>query len=369
MVSVIIIFLDEEDFIREAIESVFAQTYDNWELLLVDDGSSDGSTAVAERYAAQYPEKVRYLEHEGHRNRGMGASRNLGIRHARGEYLAFLDGDDVWLPRKLEQQVAILDSQREAALVCGRAQWWYSWSGKPEDSERDFLQQLDVQLNTMLTPPTLLSLFLQNEWASLCDILVRREIVEAVGGYEDSFRGMYEDQVFHAKLCLRSPVFVSSECWYRYRQHPKACTALSHRAGQYYVVRQTFLNWLAEYLSKQGMADTEVWKVLQEERWRLRHPRLAPISGRMRLLGSPIKDLTVQIARQTLPVSARSWLWVQWQAYRCWPTLGWVRFAIYDGSRPSTGDSASIAAFRSIVTTSRPFWRIMPLISEGMYWR
>src|ERR687889_2435319 len=91
LVSSIIIFLNRERFIQEAIESVFAQTYDNWELLLVDDGSTDGSTQIALRYAERYPEKVRYLEHPGHQNSGMSASRNLGIRYAKGEYIAFLD--------------------------------------------------------------------------------------------------------------------------------------------------------------------------------------------------------------------------------------------------------------------------------------
>jgi glycosyltransferase involved in cell wall biosynthesis/SAM-dependent methyltransferase len=326
LVSVIMIFLNEEQFIQEAIASVFAQSYGNWELLLVDDGSTDGSSKIVQRYAEQYPEKVRYVEHDGHQNRGMSASRNLGIRNARGEYIAFLDGDDVWLPRKLEQQVAILESQPEAALVCGRAQWWYSWTGKPEDNHRDFIQQLDVQLDTLVKPPTLLSLFLQNEWASLCDILVRREVVEAVGGYEDSFRGMYEDQAFHAKLCLKSAVFVANACWYRYRQHSDACTVLSHRAGQYYVARQTFLNWLEEYLSKQGMADTEVWKVLHIERRRLHHPRLSRISVPVQRFLPLIKDRVEQIGLKTLPVSARHWLRAQWQAYRRWPPLGWVRF-------------------------------------------
>src|SRR5213593_4271602 len=98
LVSVIMIFLDEEKFILEAIESVFAQTYDNWELLLVDDGSRDASTQIAQRSAEQNPGKVRYLEHEGHQNRGMSTSRNMGIRHAKGNYIAFLDADDVWLP-------------------------------------------------------------------------------------------------------------------------------------------------------------------------------------------------------------------------------------------------------------------------------
>src|SRR5262249_40041371 len=137
LVSVIIIFLNAEKFLQEAIESVVAQTYDHWELLLADDGSTDGSTGIARQYADHYPGKVRYLEHAGHQNRGMSASRNLGIRHAVGEYIAFLDADDVWLPHKLEEQVAILNAHPETGMVYGATQVWHSWTGDPKDIPRD----------------------------------------------------------------------------------------------------------------------------------------------------------------------------------------------------------------------------------------
>src|SRR5262245_25666733 len=119
LVSVVTIFLNGERFILDAIGSVFAQKYDNWEYLLVDDGSTDTSSAIAREYAAQYPGKVRYLEHEGHVNRGMSATRNLGIRHSQGKYVAFLDADDVWLPHKLERQVALLESHPRAGMIYG----------------------------------------------------------------------------------------------------------------------------------------------------------------------------------------------------------------------------------------------------------
>jgi len=282
LVSVIIIFLNEETFIQEAIESVFAQTYENWELLLVDDGSTDHSTDIARQYAENHPGKIRYLEHEGHQNRGMSASRNLGISHADGQYIGFLDADDVWLPNKVEEQVAILDSAPEAGLVCGRSQWWYSWTGIPADSLRDFVQSLDVPLDTLVQPPTLLRVFLKNEWASLHDIVVRREMVEAVGGYEESFCGMYEDQVFHAKLCLRYPAFVSTVSWCRYRQHPGACTARSHETGSTCSARNTFLKWLEDYLGRQGVKDETLWEVVQKELWPYHHPNLARISRQIR---------------------------------------------------------------------------------------
>ena len=109
-VSPIVIFLDAKSFFGEAIESIIGQDYADWELLLVDDGSTDGTADIARRYAELDSQRIRYLSHPGHENRGMSASRNLGIREARGEYLAFLDADDTWLPGKLTRQVAILDS-------------------------------------------------------------------------------------------------------------------------------------------------------------------------------------------------------------------------------------------------------------------
>ncbi len=109
LVSVVISFLNEENFLTEAIDSVIKQDYPCWELLLVDDGSTDKSTGIAKIYAAQNPDKIKYLEHEGHLNKGLSASRNMGINQAKGELVALLDADDVWLPNKLSHQVAILN--------------------------------------------------------------------------------------------------------------------------------------------------------------------------------------------------------------------------------------------------------------------
>ena len=81
-VSAIIIFYNAERFLAEAINSVLGQTFTDWELVLVDDGSTDGSTAIALRYALQYPLRMRYMQHPGGINRGMTASRNLGSPRA-----------------------------------------------------------------------------------------------------------------------------------------------------------------------------------------------------------------------------------------------------------------------------------------------
>ncbi len=283
-VSVVLIFLNGEEFLREAIESVIGQTYTDWELLLVDDGSTDGSAAIACSYVEADPSRIFYLTHEGCINRGMSASRNLGISHARGRFITFIDADDVWFAHKLERQVEILKTHPEAALVCGRTQWWYSWTGKPEDQGRDFLQRYSLPLDTVVQPPAVLDMFLQDEWASLCDIMVRRSAIEAVGSYEDMFRGMYEDQAFHAKLCSTFPVFVASECWYRYRQHERACTTQSHQAGLWAPARAMFLTWLEQYLARTNKRDTTTWRIIRRMLFPYRHPHLVRLSAKVQRL-------------------------------------------------------------------------------------
>jgi glycosyltransferase involved in cell wall biosynthesis len=279
LVSVIMIFLNEETFIQEAIESVIVQTYGDWELLLVDDGSTDRSSKIALEYAAQYPNQIVYLEHADHQNCGMSATRNLGIQHAKGEYIAFLDGDDVYLPDKLAQQVAIMQSQSSAAMVYGHTQDWFSWTGNPEDLQRDLIYDLKVQTNTLIESPLLFNLCLQRQVPTpcTCSALVRREVVEQVGGFEESFRGLYEDQVFFLKVMLQSPVFVSSEWWDKYRRRPDSCNSTARKTGQNYALRLLFLNWLETYLKEQAIANPVIKSALRREFWPYRHPILSRI--------------------------------------------------------------------------------------------
>jgi glycosyltransferase involved in cell wall biosynthesis len=304
VVSIVAIFLNAEEFIEEAVESAFAQSYDGWELLLVDDGSTDRSSAIPRRYAERNPEQVRYLEHAGRENRGMSASRNLGVQHARGKYVAFLDADDVWLPHKLEEQVALLDAQPEAAMVYGLSEFWYSWAGDQKEEKRDFLHHLGVPSETLIQPPALIHRFFFAQDAAIpgpTDVLVRREAIEQVGGFEEEFRDAYEDEVFYAKICLNAPVFPVDTCWDRYRQHPDSSNSIVEQAGQEYATRVVFLTWLARYLTEQGVKDSEMLRAMRNELWRCRHPRLSEAWSRRRHLIS-------SIIRRVFPNPVRHWL-------------------------------------------------------------
>ncbi|NHC33368.1 glycosyltransferase family 2 protein [Scytonema millei] len=103
-VSVIVLVYKSEPYIAATIHSVLAQTYKNFEILVIDDGSPDRSVEICRQFNDP---RIRIIRQE---NRGVPAARNTGIRHARGEYIAFLDGDDLWLPPKLEKQVTHLES-------------------------------------------------------------------------------------------------------------------------------------------------------------------------------------------------------------------------------------------------------------------
>jgi glycosyltransferase involved in cell wall biosynthesis len=264
-VSVVVIFKDADEFLEEALESVRAQTFPRWELILVDDGSRDRSTEIARRYSEQAPGRIRYLEHDGHANRGMSASRNLGIAHARGEFVSLLDADDVLLPTALEEQVRVLRSHPSAGMVYGPLEYWYSWTGATEDATRDFVYPTGVPPETLFEPPTLLSLFLQDISLAPSGMLTRRSLVEQVGGFEEAFRDLYEDQVFAAKICLATHVYAAGRCWYRYRQHPNACCLTAVRNGTIHAAREPFLRWLFDYLGEGGWQGSNAWLLVREE--------------------------------------------------------------------------------------------------------
>ena len=264
--SAIIIFLDAERWLAEAIESVRAQTYDDWELLLVDDGSRDASSALAQAAAAHDLDRVRYFQHPGHRNRGMSATRNLGLHHARGQAVAFCDADDVWLPDKLARQHALLAAHPEAGMVASAMQYWFSWTGAEPDRARDHIPRSGLPSETLLRPPELLLRLLRNETRSpgTCSVLVRRPVAMAVGGFEPRFRGMYEDQAFLAKICLTSPVLVTDDVVARYRQHPDSTYARARAAGATAEAEIVYLEWLArEVFGRYGGQDGRAWDALR----------------------------------------------------------------------------------------------------------
>jgi len=329
LVSCIIIFFNAEKFLKEAIESVFSQTYENWELLLVDDGSTDGSTTIALNYAEQYPEKVCYLEHEGHQNRGMSATRNLGIHNAKGDYIAFLDADDIWLPHKLERQIPIIESFPKAAMLYGSTYRWYSWTGDPDNIQRDrVLENENAPTIRMIQPIEFLTLFINNQILKpqTSSLLVRRNLASRIGGFEESFRGLFEDQAFVAKMSLEAPVVVVKGVFERYRQHPDSCTFIAENiTGEDFKARQTYFNWLEEYLNKLKIKEAKLWKILRKKQLLHRHGILKDIIFYFRRLSARMNEWAGKIARWILPAPVHDWLGVRLYGQEYSPSPGKVR--------------------------------------------
>ena len=276
-VSVVTAFLNAEPFLVEAINSVLSQSCRDLELILVDDGSTDGSRAIAERCAAGDP-RVRVVAHPGNVNRGLSASRNRGIAEARAARIAFIDADDRWPPTKLAEQLAIMDRHPEVSLLAGAARYWRSWSGGADE-----VKPVGLVRDRVIPPPeALLTTYPlgQAEAPGTSGFVVSAEALARVGGFEESFTGMYEDQAFLAKIYLGEPVFFSSRCWFDYRQHSESMLATSLRRGEYLDVRERFLDWFGTYLAEHPPTDPRVERRIRQAHGRLFLSRLRRGLGR-----------------------------------------------------------------------------------------
>ncbi|MDQ6890481.1 MAG: glycosyltransferase family 2 protein, partial [Bacteroidota bacterium] len=262
-ISVITCFFNVEEFIEETIQSVLSQQYDNWELLLIDDGSKDGSSKIANEYANKYPGKIKYHEHKAHQNKGLSYSRNVGIEMASGEFITFLDADDIWLPQYLPNQVEIFRQHPACAMICEATEYWYNWNNAEYGNT---VIAIGASQDTVYSAPQLmLTLYPLGDGAApcMCGVIIKKNVLEKYGGFDDSFKGMYEDQVFLSKIYLNENIFISSACNNRYRQRPDSLIGKSFDNGNYYNVRKRFLVWLKKYISDNNIAYRDVQEKLE----------------------------------------------------------------------------------------------------------
>lgn len=277
LVSVIIPFYNTRpDFMRESIESVLQQTYSNWEILLVNDGSNASSTATAREYVERYPEKIKYLEHLNGKNRGTSATRQLGIDNSRGKYIAWLDADDLWMPEKLTEQVKIMETYPQLAMHYGRTKYWHSWTEHPQDMQRDYLPENGFPPDIIVEPPQALCAYLRGAAAVPCptSTIMRRSFVEKVGGHEMNVYNSIEDQILFSKILLRYSIMVSESCREWYRQNDSSMVATTAKAGNLEMQFRAYLDWLAEYLNKQGIKNAAIWHALRRRQWICRQSQL-----------------------------------------------------------------------------------------------
>lgn len=193
LVSAIIPTYNRADVVFEAVDSVLGQTYSNLEVIVVDDGSSDETAARLRRYG----DRIRLVSQE---NAGPAVARNRGMTVSRGELIAFLDSDDLWLPTKIEQQVALLERAGKSVpcCLCNIMMRWQERdissfeiaSLRPSTDE-------GIWVNADEILATRFVLFNQG-------IIIRREVLERIGGFDESLR-LLEDHELALRLSLEGP--------------------------------------------------------------------------------------------------------------------------------------------------------------------
>lgn len=210
LISIVVPVYNTEKYIAETIESVIAQTYDNWELLLIDDGSTDSSRKIIESFV----EKDSRIKYHYKENGGQASARNLGVKKANGEYIAFLDSDDIWLPKKLEHQIEELIKYKPDFLY-GLGYFYYPEKAKDEQlveydwitGERSGLEFFhQIYLGCIVNTNT---------------VLLKRDIFERIGYFDENeiIRGT-EDWDLWMRIALQIPkVYGSPKRNVYYRIH------------------------------------------------------------------------------------------------------------------------------------------------------
>ena len=201
-VSVVIPCYNHARFLGEAIESVLAQTHQQFEIVVVDDGSSDSTVDVARGYAG-----VRCVSQ---RNQGQGVARNEGLRHIAGEFVVFLDADDRLLPHAIDVGLRCLAAHPEVAFVAGR----YAGLG-PDGIQRPFRHDPVVERDHYLR------LLTNNYICMLATVMFRTAVVRHVGGFK--FRAA-EDYDLYLRIARNHRIWCHDQVVAEYRQHDNQTT-------------------------------------------------------------------------------------------------------------------------------------------------
>lgn len=277
LISVVMPIFNREQYVSQAIESVLAQTYRNWELILVDDGSTDRSIAIAQQFAERFADRIRWTCHEGGANRGISATRNAGMKLSRGAYIACLDSDDLWVPDKLETQAQIALDHPEVGLIFGATNYWH-----PDNPEQSREIPAGGPLNCVVQPPALFTVMYPigtGVSPSMNTVLLKKGVIMAAGGWEESFKTSYEDQAMLCRIYLSETTYNSSKICDLYRQHLESVMGTELRGIRYYRKRYIFLHWLERWLKTERPQLQEELRIVQKA---LNAPNLWPYRGPIR---------------------------------------------------------------------------------------
>jgi glycosyltransferase involved in cell wall biosynthesis len=204
LVSIIMNIWNGAPFLREAIDSVLAQTYADWELIAWDDCSTDNSAEIVKSYADP---RIRYIRAE--KQIPLGHARGKALQEVRGEFVAFLDQDDIWVPEKLEKQLALANSSADVALVYGR-----TVSFTPAGERKDFDHRHEFE--PLPEGAILESLFVDACFIAMSSAMFRRSALAELGAIPENIH-MSPDYHMYLGVCQRYRARAVQDviCYYR----------------------------------------------------------------------------------------------------------------------------------------------------------
>lgn len=224
LITVIMPVYNGSQFLDLAVKSVIRQTYRHWELFLIDDGSTDNSLLLMNEWA-KIDSRIKVLFHQDHVNRGVSATRNLGINNAHGEYIALLDCDDEWLSDKLEKQICIFEEHPEAVLVYSKAVSVDEEGVELAKSIHSFdfphicgtglPNSKDGIIAGMIIGPV---------WMPALTVTMKTDSVKNLGGFDDTLKLQAEDHLLFTLLVANGSAYFIDEVLAKYRVHQKSFT-------------------------------------------------------------------------------------------------------------------------------------------------
>jgi len=252
LVSIISPTYNHEKFIASCIESVLAQRYYNWEMIIIDDGSTDGTFDIATDYAKK-DERIKPFTQKNIGIFRLGESYNFALSKCKGSYVAILECDDVWLPEKLEIQVEVLENHPECILSWGQA----------------YLTSVDLSYNYFLAPKNtgdeplfynkppgvFLKEFIYTTVIPALTIVIRREAIDEIGGFIQGFNLPLVDIPTTLELLMKGEFAYINQPLGSWRIYPNQATKTytGQMTTSYYALIQSFMLRFPDLFESQGL--------------------------------------------------------------------------------------------------------------------
>lgn len=214
LVSVIIPAYNHEMYIEEALQSVINQTYKNIEVIIINDGSTDSTAEILEKFIKNNQDKnIQFVDKQ---NEGVCKTLNMGLAMATGDYVAFLASDDLWLPDKISMQLEFMEKNKNVGMVFSDA-WFLRFNTKTDIKWSDHKHGINKYFQNCIQNTNMYTLLLTHAIIPAVTVMIRKTVLEEVGFFDDSL--LYEDKDMWLRIARVYPIAYIDRPLALYRLH------------------------------------------------------------------------------------------------------------------------------------------------------